>query len=197
MGRKQRFYRIKNYERKKNGRLPLTVSIPLTSISLLSTPASLDPVQAPSDIDLSMAPLPNLETLQTRVQQCSLPSTWVDMTDQTKPTSSLVLASITLQSSSSSVATRMVVRVDQTLTWSLSCHGRPVDLHDCTAHSNLPHRICSLNDLTVLLSSLNEVHICSGNPVHEFQELVDLHHGVFQDQAGIIVLLLTTTYPLT
>ena len=35
-GEKQTFYRTKNYERKKYGVLPLTISIPLTSVSLLA-----------------------------------------------------------------------------------------------------------------------------------------------------------------
>ena len=43
------------------------------------------------------------------------------------------------------------------------------------------------------------VRVCveRGESVREFQELVDLHHSVFQDQASIIMLLLSTTYPLT
>ena len=186
MGRKQTFYRTKNYERKTYGVLPLMVSIPLTSVSLVSAPDTPDPVKASPDLVVSLprvshmtAPLPDLETLQARLKECSLPNSWVDMTDhQVHPT--IYKSRISSHHSSSSVATRIMVGVDKRL----SCQGTPIELQECGTTFNLPHTIHCLNDLLALLSCLNEACICIGNHEHDFQELVDLHHGVFHDHTG-------------
>ena len=76
MGRKLRFYRIKNDERKRRAARSLNVSIPIAIYN--SNPA------------------PTLTLLSRRLSQQTLPKGWVNLTEQLQPASGVVLAYISL-----------------------------------------------------------------------------------------------------
>ena len=94
---------------------------------------------------------------------------------QVHPTTSLVLANITLNPASSSIATRRIVKVDNRLSWSLSCQGRPSELQESGATFNLSHTYYPLPQRLTSTPVLSEwgTHL-HWNPECEFQELVDL-----------------------
>ena len=171
MGRKLRFYRVKNGERKQCAARSLKVAIPIAIYN--STPAL------------------SLTNLNRRLDHHTLPKGWVNLTEQLQSPTTVVLASISLHpstsSSDASAATAFTVKINEDLSWMVTLSGKTIDPAECHAMAAAPHTLTCLTDIERLLAILGSSHICDGSPVVEFHDLVELHHGVFKDRTGIII----------
>ena len=77
-----------------------------------------------------------------------------------------------------------VVKVDEELRWTLSCHGVAVEVDKCCDLRTIPPQLHSAGALLDLLHALQAIRVCCGNPVSDFQSLVDVHGTNFMDSAG-------------
>lgn len=76
-----------------------------------------------------------------------------------------------------------LVKVDEELRWTLSCHGIVVEVDKCCDLLTIPPQLHSAGALLDLLHALQAIR---GNPVSDFQSLVDVHGTNFMDSTGMI-----------
>ena len=87
----------------------------------------------------------------------------------------------------------VLVKIDESLNWSVSCHGILVEVSQCQALVATPSRLTDDNAVLELLSLLNGLEVCQGSPVPDFEELVEARGGVFMDSTGTYVPYLTSS----
>ena len=104
-----------------------------------------------------------------------------------KNNESLVFAKVAIELPLLSADTTYLVRVDEELRWSLSCHGLLVEVDQCSVLATIPHTIASAGALLHLLHTLEETQICCGNPASDFKSLVEARDGIFKDSSGVCV----------
>ena len=124
MPRKLKFYRPKNYERKK---LSFVISIKLQDVTVLPLSIPRQLIQVPRLI-LSLpvsayttAPIADLHHLCSRLSAHSLPDGWIIHVDDTH--NDLILSSLTIDASTLLPTTTFIIKVDHNLKWSLCCNG--------------------------------------------------------------------------
>ena len=67
-----------------------------------------------------------------------------------------------------------------------SCHGVQVQIDQCPVVSTIPRSISCTNDLIHILTACRNSHVCSGNPIEDFSELVEENGGIFKSSTGIV-----------
>lgn len=77
----------------------------------------------------------------------------------------------------------LLVKVDESLQWSVSCNG--IDVSKCAVVDSIPPHIKDVSDLTRLLTSLEDVMVCHGNPAGDFEALTS-QKTEFMDPSGMI-----------
>ena len=75
---------------------------------------------------------------------------------------------------------------DHNLEWNLGCHGVQVQIDQCPVVSTIPRSISCTNDLIHILTACSNSHVCSGNPIEDFSELVEENGGIFKSSTGIV-----------
>ena len=190
MPRKLKFYRPKNYERKK---LSFIISIRLQDVTVTSLSAVPNQLVQIPQLILSLpistymtAPVTDLHHLCSRLSAQSLPDGWRKHMDGTH--SGLILSYLSVNSSTLMPVTSFIVKVDNNLKWSLSYNGMLVKNQQHCGFSILEEIKC-LNDVLTVLSSVQVSHVCCGNSVEEFKQLVDDHCGEFKDSEGCYIIL--------
>ena len=113
----------------------------------------------------------------------SFPDGWTRHMDDMQ--SGLIFSTLSIDSSTLSPSKTIIVKVDNNLAWSLSYNGILVKNQSYLSNSQ---QIKCLNDVLILLSSIQASNICCGNSVDEFKELVDDHRGEFKDSKGCCIL---------
>ena len=170
MPRKLKFYQPKNYERKKtlkrkelsNLQSPqLTLSLPISAFIT--------------------APVTDLSHLDTRLSMQSLPDGWVRHMNASH--NGLIFSSLSIDSFALLPTTTFVVKIDCDLKWSLSYNGIAFKNQQLSGFGDSQQIKC-LNDVLILLTSIQANHICCGNPVEEFKQLLDDRGGEFKDSEG-------------
>lgn len=78
----------------------------------------------------------------------------------------------------------MLVKIGESLNWSVSCHSILVEVGQCPALATTPSRLTDDTAVLDLLSLLNGLEVCQGSPVSDFEELVQARGGVFMDSTG-------------
>ena len=73
-----------------------------------------------------------------------------------------------------------VVKVDSTLKRSMSCYSTLMEVEQCRVLAAMPHSVKSATLLLKFLTTISECHICSGNLIAEFGELVKAHGGILR-----------------
>ena len=81
------------------------------------------------------------------------------------------------------------------LTWKLYVHGKVVSVSGCTA---LAHTPATLNPTFTaeLLSQIDTLNVCIGNPDHRFSALCEMHGGEFKAADGTIASFKDNYYPI-
>ena len=191
MPRKIRFYQRKNYERNRSRKPSLKISISLQTVKVfhVSIPHELPTLQ-PLNLHLPIsaylsAPVHNLQNLSNRISSQSLPNGWVKCQD-TSEGQTMTFARLTVNSALLDVSTSFVVKVDRNLEWTLGCHGVQVQIDQCPVVSTIPRSISCTNDLIHILTACSNSHVCSGNPIEDFSELVEENGGIFKSSTGIM-----------
>ena len=166
--RKLRFDQRKNYERKKNQAVALTISLPLSLYKSLPTTSPI--------------------TLFTRLRSTgSLGNGWMT-TDQPiddpalSVSQSCVLYKMSLHRSLPFVLFTLTVNNDST--WTLMVCESQVKIEQSSLFSEVPHYLRSVDDVVGLLSMLNQSKFCIGNKDTKFLELATANGGVFKDKRG-------------
>ncbi len=130
-------------------------------------------------------PVTGLTCLKRHLHGHSLPSGWTEHSHSTTDeASTLVFTKLAINLPLLSASATFVVRVDEDLRWTLSCHGTLVEVEQCKVLDTVQRQLCSAGAVIDLLSTLQASTICRGNPVVDFQQLVDAKGGEFQDSTG-------------
>ena len=111
----------------------------------------------------------------------SLPDGWIRLMNASHKC--LVFSSLSIDSFALLPITTFIVKIDCDLKWSLSYNGISVRNQQLTTFSDSQQIKC-LNDVLILLTSIQASHICCGNPVEEFQQLLDDRGEKFKDSEG-------------
>ena len=102
--------------------------------------------------------------------------------------SGLILSYLSVNSSTLMPVTTLIVKVDNNLKGSLSYNGMLVKNQQHFGFS-ISEEIKCLKDVLTVLSSIQVSHVCCGNSVEEFKQLVDDHCGEFKDSEGCYIIL--------
>lgn len=124
-----------------------------------------------------------LACLRRHLEGKSLPAGWIELADSTTQ-GNLVFAKLAVNLPLLSANASMLVKVDEELKWSLSCHGVLVEIGQCCILAAVPPRLTSVQAVLDLLATLQEVAVCLGNPVNDFRQLVDDRGTEFMDSTG-------------
>ena len=125
----------------------------------------------------------DLTCLRSHLEAQSLPDGWI-CTDSTSE-DPLVLAKFSVDVHTLSANASLLVKVDKDFRWSVSCHGILVEVGRCDVLTAIPPLLNNVTVILDLLSTLQEVAVCHGNPVSDFRELVDIHGSEFKDSTGV------------
>ena len=82
---------------------------------------------------------------------------------------------------------QLSINIDQDLLWNITVHGKLKVIPDSLM--NLPLHVSSLSVLIDIVTFLNGVGICTGNPDSKFACLATSKHGVFHGMSGKMVLI--------
>ena len=169
MPRKLKYYQPKNYERKKTHKrkeLSFIISIPYQLIQAPQLTLTLSlPISA-----FVTAPVTDLCHLNTRLSMQSLPNGWVRHMNELH--NGLIFSSLSIDSFALLPITTFIVKIDCDLKWSLSYNGITVKNQQLSIFGDSQQIKC-LNDVLILLTSIQASRICCGNPVEEFKQLLD------------------------
>lgn len=203
MPRKLRFYHTKNYEKKKSYKcretLFLPTSIPLNEMKAFPVSIPLQLVQAPTLVTsfpicaYLSAPVTDLMHLSSRLaSQSPLPGGWVELIDA-RQNDTLIFAIFTINSPILSATATCLIKVDNDLIWTMSCHGVQLETEHCQALAAIPQQITCVSDIMNLFSLVDGSRICCGNPIEDFKDLVDVHGGEFRDETGLSCMYMCDT----
>lgn len=84
-----------------------------------------------------------------------------------------------------SASAEFLIKVNQDLSWSFSCHGTPVDTNKCSVLSGVSCQLNSAGAVLQVVDILQGCQPCCGNPEGDFGPLVMARGGVFYDSSGI------------
>lgn len=136
-------------------------------------------------------PVTTLTCLKRYLRGQSLPDGWTEYSDSTTCTGgSLIFTKLTIKLPLLSASASFLVKVDEELKWTLSCHGALVDIEQCGVLDGVPCQLNTARAVLDLLATLQESQICCGNPVRDFKALVDARGGIFKDSSGIVDIVL-------
>ena len=130
------------------------------------------------------ASVSDIATLSRRITQMPMPSGWMNLTDQTQSLDNLILSSTLLNLSDLSVSSPFVLRVDNTMRWTVKIHDNSVNAAYCQFITGSPVKITCVADAIMIMKSLSSSRICNGNTTQEFKELTEFHMGIFKDRSG-------------
>ena len=193
--RKFRLKAVKNYERKKyQNRVhleELKVSIPLSIYRSLAVPdASSEElkVSIPLSIYKSSA-VPDANTLRARLDMLNmLPEGWVTSFVQVSLLHTPFFALYRKLSSDNPSVDLISVTITPDCTWSLSIGPYQLDLTHCQLLKQFLHnKLNSLDLLVQLLSQLDNITFCIGNPDEKFTVIKERHRGEFKDHSGMLL----------
>ena len=208
MGRKEKFYRVKNAERKKQKQKKVDSSLEVSSESQPSTscPTTPSPVSevlsdkvhvadnltdqvsnweeppASSAAIPSSSP-PELNRLVQFQRSIKLPTSWSDHSPENLE--NILVCRI---SSSKTVPLRIThcLRVAKDLSWSLFINQHQVDVSRCSPLSAFPSAM-TVPCFSQLLSDLNRFSVCAGNSDSHFVRMVSAKKGKVVSSSGSIV----------
>lgn len=190
MPRKLKFHQPKNYERRKTHKrkeLSFVISIRLKDVRVLPLSIPRQLIQTPQ-LTLSLpisafvtAPVTDLYHLNTRLSMQSLPDGWIRHMNASH--NGLIFSSLSIDSFALLPITTFIVKIDCDLKWSLSYNGIKVKNQQLSSFSGSQQIKC-LNDVLLLLTSIQASRICCGNPVEEFKQLLDDRGGELKDSEG-------------
>ena len=168
----------------------MQVSIPLSVVMVFTVSIPFHLINVPKPV-LSLplsayltAPITDLKHLSSCLASQSLPAGWIEHIDA-RQNNCLIFASFTISSSLLTATATFIVKVDDAFHWTVSCHRIQLEAEQCQALAAIPQRITCASDLMTLLSVVHASRICCGNPVEDFQELVDACGGEFRDSTGV------------
>ena len=156
--KKYEFKKKKKCEIKKKKKSKLVVSLPLDTIRVL-------PVHIPIDIYTSAA-TSDLHTLHTRLLK-SNNGEW---------TLRYVGEKLMLSKHSQSLIWTIIV--DQNMLCTITANENEIDVE------RFSQKLCSVNEVHMLLQYIDESHFCAGSPDTKFFEVRDHHGGVFKSCSG-------------
>ena len=179
--RKLKFDVRKNYERKRNSKLNVRKPLELTKQFVVSLPLC----------SYTHAPATSGQSLCRRLQRCKLPPHWSEATIDNQYTvmhravnaPSVVLYTVKCLRPPFSAEVIYTLIIHNDLTWSLNLGSLPVDQqpHSLAA----PRRLLSVAEVLSLLSTLDSVKLCKGNPEEAYLKLVE-KKGSLKDMTGIV-----------
>ena len=126
----------------------------------------------------------DLVCLRRHLEGQSLPEGWIKYADSTTE-GTLVFAKMSVDIHLLSANAALLLKVDEELRWSLSCHGVIVEVDQSHILTAVPPQLNSVRAVLDLLSTLLEVAVCCGNAVNDFRQLVDAHGTEFMDATGV------------
>ena len=195
MPRRFRLHRIKDYERRKKQNTSSDVLNSDTSSSEVCSASTLNTSDEGPTIEGGNTPgaqsdssplhVTDTENDALRLLQSSvvLPDGWSDHSPN--DLKNLLLCRISSQACSSSVPLQMThcVKVERDMSWSLFVYQHHVDITKSSALTSFPFTISS-ESLTTLLSRLNTLSICIGQPDSHFVKMVSAKKGKVVSQDG-------------
>ena len=202
--RKLRLKAVKNYERKKyHGKASWKVSIPIEYYTNCHSTVPDDNTESELKISIPLqfytsSTVPDASKLRARLDMCNLlPKEWVMSSHQVSeldtPFLALyrkvpTLATCTLQSVPNSVDL-ISMKIAPDCTWFLSIGTYQLDLTHCQLLEKfLFKKVNSVDLLILLLSQLDCITLCIGNPDEKFTGIRERHKGEFKDQTGTVML---------
>lgn len=177
--RKLRFYITKNNERKRYAARDKSQMHPVQSSPNSSLSVSF-PVSA-----FTAAHVSTVSKLHSRLTATSvLPQSWVDMTSSTMPLQGLLFCRLQCQPPLFHAEVAYNIQIDLHLKWTLTAFGKHIEKDECSLISAFPSKLSSVNDVTDLVTLVEEGKVCVGNPDQQFLCLTEQHGGVLLDQSG-------------
>ena len=182
--RKLRFVQGKNYEHKR-GHVSVTIS-----------PVQSTPQQMVVSFPLSAYKLlvaGNSTTLFSRLRRISsLPVGWIMMDSSEVMSSSRphILCKMELHPPNIVPSLLFTITFNNDCTWQLMVCERLVNLESCSLLSTISS-IQSVDAVTELFSMLNCSKFCEGNRETNFMELASSNRGVFMNQGGKLVVVVS------
>lgn len=135
-----------------------------------------------------------MEELRVQVQ---LPSNaWFDISPAA-PLDKVVLVKMQDDHSSDqpAVISNCLV-VEPNLQWKLSVYGQLVLPDKCTPLSRLPTKLELITDLKKLLSTIDQLCLCAGNPDQHFVEMVEAKKGKLLSPSGTVAAFVDRNAPI-
>ncbi len=154
MGLKMRAYMRKNPKKKNLSGLKLKISIPVTHYHTIK----------------------NIVQLQKRVDHFGCPRGWVEHIEQ-RSNSSMVFFTTLIDES------MVMVKINQSLTWSGLCDGILID--NCQELRGMNKRIDNINSLKSSLLRIKTCRVCNGVESKKYIEVLnDEENGTQQNKIG-------------
>lgn len=133
------------------------------------------------------ASVTDLASLKKHLEGRSLPNGWIECS-HTTPEDTLVFAKLAVSLPHLSADATFLVKVDDDLRWTLSCHGVRVEVAECQVLCGVPCQLSSASVVLDLLCTLQTAQVCCGNTISDFQSLVDNRGGDFKDSTGNMIM---------
>ena len=94
--------------------------------------------------------------------------------------STLILAKLSVDVQILTANATLLLKVDEELRWSVSCHGILVEVGESHILTSVPTQLNSIGAVLDLLSTLQKAAVCCGNAVSDFRQLADARGGEFK-----------------
>lgn len=126
----------------------------------------------------------DLPCLKSHLEAQSLPDGWIVCANSTTD-GTLVLVKLSVNVDVLTANATLLVKVDEELRWSISCHGNLVEVGQSRVLTSIHPRVNSIGAVLDLLSTLQEVAVCCGNALSDFRELAEVRGSEFKDSTGV------------
>ena len=120
--------------------------------------------------------------MKTHLDEQPLPQGW----NLCCSTTSVVFSKLQINTDLLVASATLLVKVDESLHWSITCNG--VDVSECTVLDSVPSQLNEVSEMMQLLTCLQDVMMCHGNPADDFKDLT-AHKTEFMDPSGMTTCL--------
>lgn len=116
-------------------------------------------------------------------ESLSLPNGWVNESKN----GTVVVCELGFTNSNNSDCPPSVIKsltVLPNYNWKVHVHGKNIDVSQCLALKEFPTLISSPSLMNKIITQLNSLHVCAGNPDDHFIQLAESRNGVFRNPAN-------------
>ena len=127
--------------------------------------------------------VPSTSVLHSRLNLSPVPGEWTSSLILPSP-AYLAIYKLQILPPFTSAEYTFMLTVAPDFTWTLCIGRRKVDIEQCQVLRGAHIKLCSVDAIISVLSTLEASKLCEGNPDNKFAELVSHHNGTFKDQSS-------------